>query len=649
MKALFIGAPIQGVSVVADFNQQFERTGHNTGNLLIGTGLYRQIPTERHFNGTFHSPEFIEEHCQLIAIAAANWIYEGFDFGQVADYLEKISSKIPMVVVGLGAQVPSSTAISKVNIPTGTRRLLEIFADRCIDIGVRGEYTADVLSRMGVKNVTVTGCPSYYMNCMPTLEINAKEFHDEFNISLNGSRNVYSHSFNPAAALSVESELIRMSQRSGYDFVLQNETPELQIVHDHISSRRYLAEIHELLDRHDLALSVEEYVEWIKRSCKAFYDIDDWSRFIQTKDLSIGSRFHGNLIALLNGVPSILIAHDSRTTEMAEFMKIPHVVVDKCDLGNIRSLYEAADFKAFSENYASAYRNYIAFLDRNNVPHRLTPPVPPLQPDEAAGAAANIRTTSELFRFEVNGYCPVCEKDTEFVAERPDKIDERWYAGWFRNSLRCTSCNSPPRERAIAHFLTEYRPDWRDLIIHESSPGGAAFSAKLRRECKTYVPTHYDPGFPFGIWHKSGKWRNEDLERQTFADEAFDIVIAQDVFAYLFHPGRAAREIARTLKPGGLCLLTVPVAVPFGETRQRARTDDGVVTHLLPEIYHGNPVGDGRSLVTVDWSYDIGAYLSARSGMAFTVLVLDDMRIGVRDSVNAVLVARKPALADLGG
>jgi hypothetical protein len=250
-------------------------------------------------------------------------------------------------------------------------------------------------------------------------------------------------------------------------------------------------------------------------------------------------------------------------------------------------------------------------------------------------------------RYEVAGFCPICEAKTTFVAEHEQEVAEQWMPHLFRAALCCVKCKGPPRERAIAHVLTKLRPNWRDLAIHESSPGGWAFSYKLRREAPGYVASQYDPTFPFGQMHSTGLWRNEDLEAQTFGDETFDIVVTQDVFEHLFNPGRAAREICRTLKPGGLCLMTVPVVNHWGTTQRRASLKDGQVVHHLPEQYHGNPVGDGRSLVTVDWSYGIGAYLTAKSGVPFSVLVIDDMSMGIRDPYNTLLVATKEPLADL--
>lgn len=249
--------------------------------------------------------------------------------------------------------------------------------------------------------------------------------------------------------------------------------------------------------------------------------------------------------------------------------------------------------------------------------------------------------------FEIDGYCAVCEARVRFKAERDTPLPVQFYPNWFRNDLACQSCSCLPRERAIAYVLNKACPDWRDKIIHESSPGGRGLSPKLRRECPGYITSQFGPDLTPGQTHPTLGWRNENLEDQTFEDESFDVVLTQDVFEHLFNPGKAAREIARTLKPGGVCIMTVPVVSPWGEIERRASLIDGEILHHLPEQYHGNPVADGRSLVTVDWSYQIGAYLTEKSGLGFVVLDINDMEQGIRDSANVVLYGRKSAPVDL--
>lgn len=367
MRVLFVGAPVDPVQP-GNYIARFEATGQNTGNLLIGHGLRRQIAYSSYSYGVERDPASVDHEFDLVAVAAANFIYKGFDLGGLADFLE--ANTRPMVVVGLGAQMPSN-ANAEIEIPEGSKRFLKVISERCVDIGVRGEFTADVLSRLGVNNTTITGCPSYYWNLDGHAEIQKKEWHPYFKVSVNGSRNVYDHSYDPEAAKSAESELIRFAQRYRHDYVLQNEFPEFDVLFGNASEQSY-QDLSTLSRRHDLRISPEHYAAYVRAHCKAFFDVDEWASFIKTKDLSIGSRFHGNLIALLNGVPAILIAHDSRTTEMAEFMKIPYHRVENCDLHDIRKLYEDADFNQFTDKYGTARNRYSEFMDRNSVPHLLS-------------------------------------------------------------------------------------------------------------------------------------------------------------------------------------------------------------------------------------------------------------------------------------
>lgn len=367
MRVLFVGANVDAVTN-GSYQERFERTGSNTGNLLIGYGLRKQIAYTAYSYGVERDPASVDREFDLIAIPAANFIFKGLDLGGLADFLEVNS--LPIVIVGLGAQMPS-TAVSDMEIPAGTQRLLHLLSERCVEIGVRGQFTADVLAHLGIKNVSITGCPSYYSTLTPEISLRTPEFHPFFRIAVNGSRNVYGHSYDPAAALSLESELLRFSQRYRHDYIYQNEFPEIEILCSENPSDQAFADLSTLSKRHDLRIIPEHFAAYIRTHGRAFFDIDQWASFIQTKDLAVGTRFHGNLIALLNGVPAILWAHDSRTIEMANFMRIPYHMVDEHDLSDIRALYEKADFAAFTSAYKTAYANYISFMEKNGVPHKL--------------------------------------------------------------------------------------------------------------------------------------------------------------------------------------------------------------------------------------------------------------------------------------
>jgi len=227
------------------------------------------------------------------------------------------------------------------------------------------------------------------------------------------------------------------------------------------------------------------------------------------------------------------------------------------------------------------------------------------------------------------GHCPTCDLDVVFIARN----------AWLRDHYICTNCGSIPRERALMVVIDMYFPNWREVVVHESSPSGRGASARLARECPGYIPSQFFPDRPLGSVVDG--MRCENLEALSFADESIDLHITQDVFEHLFDPKKAFQEIARSLTPGGMHICTVPLVNKTAPSRRRAqRTTDGIVL-LEPEIYHGNPIGDGRSLVTIDWGFDICRYIFDASGLFTQQIYIDDLCRGIRAEYIEVLVTFK--------
>ena len=206
------------------------------------------------------------------------------------------------------------------------------------------------------------------------------------------------------------------------------------------------------------------------------------------------------------------------------------------------------------------------------------------------------------------GHCLFCDKETLF-----EKAIDRPY-----RSSRCTKCGSPSRDRALWWALTRAFPNWRELSIHESSPGWEQSSIRLAKECVGYVASQFNEAYPNGKIIEDERlpcqrYVVQNLEDQTFRDESFDIVVAQDVFEHLFDPLKAIAEISRTLKPGGSVIITVPVVRKFSPSRRRAKRLAHGIVHLFPPEYHGNPMSKDGSLVTIDYGYDICALLASAS------------------------------------
>lgn len=138
-------------------------------------------------------------------------------------------------------------------------------------------------------------------------------------------------------------------------------------------------------------------------------------------------------------------------------------------------------------------------------------------------------------------------------------------------------------------------------------------------------------------------FRCENIEALTFADDSVDLHVSQDVMEHVFSPTSAFREIARTLKPGGAHIFTVPIVNKHKATRLRASLDEGgEVLYLEEPQYHGNPIDEKGSLVTVDWGYDICRHIFTASGLFTHLIQIDDLSKGIRAEYIDVLMTLKP-------
>lgn len=239
---------------------------------------------------------------------------------------------------------------------------------------------------------------------------------------------------------------------------------------------------------------------------------------------------------------------------------------------------------------------------------------------------------------KIKGFCPICDEKVIFSS----KYD------WLRDHFTCSNCGSIPRERALMHTIKTYFPNYRDLIIHESSPGNRGVSVKLKSVCRKYSASHLYKNLPIGKYHPAHGYRCEDLEKLSFTDGKFDLFITQDVMEHVFKPTKAFKEIARVLKPGGAHVFTVPMVNKDKRSERWASIGEQnkIVFHHEPE-YHGNPIDSEGSLVTMHWGYDITEYILAVSDMHSTIVMIDDIELGIRAEYNEVIVSRKIANDDV--
>ena len=234
------------------------------------------------------------------------------------------------------------------------------------------------------------------------------------------------------------------------------------------------------------------------------------------------------------------------------------------------------------------------------------------------------------FFLKHKGYCHCCEQQVTFIARKP----------WLRDYLLCDHCKSIPRERALMKTIMDTYPNWKELDIHESSPIDRGHSVNLKKNAQNYTVSQYFPNEILGATVQDV--RNEDLEQQTFSDESFDVVVTSDVMEHIYDPEKAFKEIHRTLKPGGAHIFSVPLINRFEPTERWAnKGTDGEPIFLHEPEWHGNPVDDKGSPVTMHWGYDIIDYINKVTGAQCKIVYIDDLDLGIRAEFREIIIAKK--------
>lgn len=360
----------QGVPVPDSipFAERFRAVGRNTGNLLFIEALMRQLAYKHIGFGLCRDPGKTNEEFDTIVIPASNFINEYADFGHLASEIESTSLKC--FIAGVGAQSSRYDTIPK--LKPGTERFIKVVAERAVTVGVRGAYTADVLSSYGIKNTRIIGCPSLFYNLRPEIKLRiGSEEPSAHEVVFNGSRNVTAHSFDPHKMEVLEQQIFYLAMESGSSYILQNEVCEMELL-EQIHKTESLSEdcVKRVLRAWNIPRSKrKEFLSFFQQRVCVFYRVVEWLDFIKRFKLVIGSRFHGAIAGILSEVPAVLIAHDTRTEELARFVNLPYLHLSKVDTIDIEKLYRDTDFSIFESRFPELLSNYVEFIEQNDLAH----------------------------------------------------------------------------------------------------------------------------------------------------------------------------------------------------------------------------------------------------------------------------------------
>lgn len=167
---------------------------------------------------------------------------------------------------------------------------------------------------------------------------------------------------------------------------------------------------------------------------------------------------------------------------------------------------------------------------------------------------------------------------------------------------------SDPAEAVLANCLDMLAP----LRIHEFQAQGVLH--ETLKCLPGYSCSEYLPDTPPGK-HNAEGIRCEDATCLTFADASFDVVISQDIMEHVDDARLAFAQIHRVLRAGGGHVFTVPVHEGFCTRRRARQMPSGEVEHLLPPVYHKDPLNPKGALVFWDYGDDLPELL-ARQGIS---------------------------------
>ena len=297
--------------------------------------------------------------CAVPTIFTARWVGK-----RPSRSLRKL--KIPVIAWGIGAQAPVK---GKLELSEETKTVLRLMADSTTSIGVRGAYSAQVLWDLGIKNVRIVGCPTAFRRNNPNLEIKLPLLDKIKTAGITVRREVsQTYAQDIKQYLTFHRDMVKeMAARFDVVLMAQGEVEEKKMVFGTPEQKEEaFAELR--ANKWVNEWYLDETMERLHRE-RLFYSdvVADYEDLVQQKDIVLGYRLHGNLMALANGTPSIYFTYDSRTVEFAETYQIPSFDVFSGKKFSMEEYWDQSLFDKFNRAYRFMFREMHQFLVENGV------------------------------------------------------------------------------------------------------------------------------------------------------------------------------------------------------------------------------------------------------------------------------------------
>jgi hypothetical protein len=343
----------------------------NYGDMLVCIALLRMLDTGPTLRTDFGNTRAIT--AGRAVIRGSTYLHRNFDFAAANRTLDAIDA--PLAIIGLGAQNPTLDP-QFLDGHDGARDFIARLNERGASISVRGAFSAEVVARLGGRNIRVTGCPSmfYTLSCPKVrLPEMLKRPERRLGLSLHTglSQNIFCHS--PAAARRMHGHAFAFALKNASNVALfeQGVMREYDVADRDLGFGRRVAAaeaVHAAMAGGDPAPGFTPY-DLIARMVSV-KSIEEWLAKARDLDAIIGFRFHGNMVALLQGGPCFYYVYDSRLAEFCALYGLPAQDVTEPFRDPVRQILDH-DWDRANARIAACHTEMRAFLAENALPNRL--------------------------------------------------------------------------------------------------------------------------------------------------------------------------------------------------------------------------------------------------------------------------------------
>jgi SAM-dependent methyltransferase len=247
--------------------------------------------------------------------------------------------------------------------------------------------------------------------------------------------------------------------------------------------------------------------------------------------------------------------------------------------------------------------------------------------------------------WQLFGYCEVCGKATQFIIDWNNSYDTpEGKMPNYRERVICEGCGLNNRQRFMAACLfksiNEGENNGQRVYLYEQITQFYKIIRATTTKAQIFGSEY------LGHDKKQGELinniRHEDALCLSMASNSIDIIVSNDVYEHVPDITKALGEAYRVLKKGGRLLFSVPFYTSRDNTNQRAILEKGVVTNLLPELYHGNPLSSKGSLVFYDFGWDLLDFYKVAGFCDVYMLCYYSMMYGyIGEGLQFMFVAKK--------